>query len=236
MIFYSIFKSLRKKKLAELDRDRHVCDECQCVFQTKSSYQFHLAQKHPEYRGFLCSTCGKAFRGQKGLSHHNTYTCPQPASQFPCLAPNCSAKFNSPRDVRRHVKNKHATPSKEAKTKLSSSGSREQWKCLQCPTVCSSRKSLRVHGKAAHLEGGEDALPFRLSTLSWGKDVSEAVLFGSKLKESRITLHTHLSNIIALIVLGSLQPLPFGCEAVRLHVLSKKMFHQTRSGQTSHLP
>lgn len=178
LIFFQMLLTNEKKLGVQMKhRDLNKCSECPSVFQTKSALDSHLSQDHPEYKGFLCSTCGKGFRRQKGgltkekmfrighyfpfsmshlpifpssgLSHHNTYICPKPSARcHPCLDPSCSAKFNSPRDLRRHAKNKHSPSG--ARTQGAENERQRHWKCPDCPTVCSSGKSLRVHGRTAH--------------------------------------------------------------------------------------
>jgi hypothetical protein len=77
-----------------------------------------------------------------GLDHHKSFVCERNEKAYPCSV--CSAKFCSPRDVKRH---------------LATHGPKQEWKCPQCPTVCSSRKSLKIHGRVAHMDGGAEALP-----------------------------------------------------------------------------
>ena len=52
----------------------HVCKFCSTPeFKTKSALNAHLAAAHPNFRRFLCSMCGKGFKGQKGLGLY--YNC-----------------------------------------------------------------------------------------------------------------------------------------------------------------
>ena len=46
----------------------NTCKFCSAPeFKTKSALNAHLGTAHPNFRRFLCSMCGKGFKGQKGL-------------------------------------------------------------------------------------------------------------------------------------------------------------------------
>lgn len=49
----------------------NTCKFCSAPeFKTKSALNAHLAAAHPNFRRFLCSMCGKGFKGQKGLGKY----------------------------------------------------------------------------------------------------------------------------------------------------------------------
>ena len=87
--------------------DSNSCKFCSAPeFKTKAALNAHLGAAHPNFRRFLCSMCGKGFKGQKGLDHHTNFVCGRGAGSgsekaYPCT--ECHAKFGSPRDVRRHM-------------------------------------------------------------------------------------------------------------------------------------
>ena len=50
----------------------NACKFCSAPeFKTKSALNAHLAAAHPNFRRFLCSMCGKGFKGQKGLGSYH---------------------------------------------------------------------------------------------------------------------------------------------------------------------
>ena len=87
--------------------ESNSCKFCSAPgFKTKAALNAHLGAAHPNFRRFLCSMCGKGFKGQKGLDHHTNFVCGRGAGSgsekaYPCT--ECPAKFGSPRDVRRHM-------------------------------------------------------------------------------------------------------------------------------------
>ena len=49
----------------------NACKFCSAPeFKTKSALNAHLGAAHPNFRRFLCSMCGKGFKGQKGLGKY----------------------------------------------------------------------------------------------------------------------------------------------------------------------
>ena len=121
-------------------RARMICDECDAVFPSKIAYRRHLDDQHPDLRPFKCLQCGKGFRRQKGLTHHKNYVCSNKQARNneapSCI--QCSITFPNAKEAKRHAARKH-------RPELSI-------KCPSCPTVCKSKKTLRVHQKTAHPE------------------------------------------------------------------------------------
>jgi uncharacterized C2H2 Zn-finger protein len=106
------------------------------VFDTKKARGEHIMAAHPLYHAsnHTCPLCGKVFKGLKGLNNH--------INNASCQKPRRHQSQQHPRDPPL------------------------MFKCDNnlCRTVCSSRKSLLIHGRTAHLEDGEEALPFRCLT------------------------------------------------------------------------
>jgi transcription elongation factor Elf1 len=74
-------KKRKKKEEAEIEiekdeddanrerpkKDPLTCEYCDASqFQTKAALNEHIGAAHPNFKRFLCCTCGKGFRGQKG--------------------------------------------------------------------------------------------------------------------------------------------------------------------------
>lgn len=122
-----------------------TCEECAIEFPTKGAYQEHMSLRHPDFKTFLCSTCGKGLKSQKGLDHHVNLVCTKVKKVHACQL--CPMACPTLSELRKHQL---------------SHGPKPEYKCERCPTVCSSRKGLRVHEKSVHLsESASNPLPHR---------------------------------------------------------------------------
>ncbi|TRY62622.1 hypothetical protein TCAL_10248 [Tigriopus californicus] len=122
-----------------------TCEECAIEFATKGAYQDHMALRHPDFKTFLCSTCGKGLKSQKGLDHHMNLVCNKVKKVHGCSI--CPMMCPTLAELRKHEL---------------SHGPKPEFKCAQCPTICSTRKGLRVHEKSVHLsESSPNPLPHR---------------------------------------------------------------------------
>ena len=102
---------------------------------------------------------------------------------------------------------------------------RQEWKCPNCPTVCSTRRYLMVHYRTvhAHLEGGsEGGLPYhcQLCGKSFLKQSGLEVGKGSlPLTDTLDISLTRPIGITFFLSAGPSESLPHDREAVRVHVL-----------------
>ena len=110
------------------------------VFDTKKARREHIQAAHPLYHAssHSCPLCQKVFKGLKGLNTHIS---------------NASCQKNKRNSYLNTDPNNANDGSKT-------------FKCQKCQQICSSRKSLKIHGRTVHLEGGEHGLPFKCGTCS----------------------------------------------------------------------
>jgi len=123
----------------------------------KASLDHHLRLCHPGFKKFLCSSCGEGFKGKKALATHvRESPCfssgepvpppvPLPPPSGPVSCRRCpGSTFATRVELRRHRERVHKI--------------RLRAKCTRCPTVCSTKKALRLHERAVHGVGAE--LPY----------------------------------------------------------------------------
>ena len=128
-----------------------------------------------------CEKCGAVFDTKKARREHILAAHPlYHASTHSC--PLCQKVFKALKGLNSHIAN--ARCMKPKKSHQQASSDLKSFHCDKCPTVCSSRKSLKIHGRTAHLEEGEDALPYRC--MSCGK----TFLKQSYLEEHQNRFHT----------------------------------------------
>ncbi len=91
-----------------------------------------------------------------------------------------------------------------------------EWRCF-----CS--KALKIHGRVAHMEGGEEALPY-VCIICQKRFVKKSYLEVCPMPCSDIQLQSCCRHLRLFI--GAPEPISQHGEAVRLHVLPQAVLHQ----------
>ena len=81
------------------------------------------------------------------------------ASTLPSC-PLCQKVFKGIKGLNNHIRHVDCQRSKQSQRSQNETKT-EAFQCDKCPVICSSKKSLKIHARTAHLEEGEKALPFR---------------------------------------------------------------------------
>lgn len=58
-------KATASDKENDSSKQQLVCGSCDATFASQKKLSAHLSAEHPDFKKFLCSFCGKGFRGQK---------------------------------------------------------------------------------------------------------------------------------------------------------------------------
>ena len=125
-----------------------------------------------------CEKCSALFDTKRARREHILAAHP-----FMNSCPLCQKVFKGLKGLNNHISN--ASCQKKNRSHMNSDGSKT-FKCQKCPTVCSSRKGLKIHGRSAHLEG--DGLPFKCTTCS------KSFLKISYLEEHMNRFHSAVKN------------------------------------------
>eukprot|EP00095_Tigriopus_kingsejongensis_P002989 maker-scaffold250_size238258-snap-gene-1.18 protein:Tk02989 transcript:maker-scaffold250_size238258-snap-gene-1.18-mRNA-1 annotation:"zinc finger protein 883-like" len=145
-----------------------VCEECSIEFPTKYAFQEHVVSRHPEFKTYLCSTCGKGLKSQKGLDHHVQVVCNKARKTFLC--PVCQIQLASASELRKHQRGH---------------GPKAQYRCSSCPTICTTKKGLQIHERSMH-PGESEQNVLRFQCLQCGR----AFLKASYLEDHIQRFHT----------------------------------------------
>lgn len=101
------------------------CELCDYASKTVSALKNHCKNRHSNYYGYCCSTCGMQFKCSTGLRLHSYKHLPQ---QFECK--QCNQKFNRPQSLATHIKALHL---------------KVRYPCPHCDSDFSFRESLKKH-------------------------------------------------------------------------------------------
>ena len=138
----------------------HECKECDAKFETRTKYQYHIANFHSKER-FVCEECGKDYPTKLRLTFHmpshldrthicddcglsfktemalNSHKLSHLEKTFNCTVPGCDKKFSGKKAIREHIKNSHVKS--------------ETFTCDQCPKEFKQRNNLNNHINIHHL-------------------------------------------------------------------------------------
>ena len=126
----------------------------------KEPFRLAVAQSGLDIKGLTCEKCGALFDTKKSLKDHIEAAHPLfHASTHSCQI--CHKIFKGLKGLKNHTANVDCRRKILSADKSKTRKQDNSFKCLKCPVICSSKKSLKIHTRTSHFEEVGEALPFR---------------------------------------------------------------------------
>ena len=174
-VFTAMYK-LKIHKLIHSSSPPFVCSQCGRGFNNKYKMRSHekkhasdskepfrlIAHSGLDLKGLTCEKCHALFDTKKSLKDHIEAAHPLfHASTHSCHL--CHKVFKGLKGLKNHTANVDCQRKVVSGDKSKPRKQDNLLKCLKCPVLCATRKSLKIHTRTAHWKelGEEAALPFR---------------------------------------------------------------------------